>query len=314
MNNPSSSKLEDRKKQQAINLRLQTEARRRKVSIEIIRTQTVFECFLRRVFSVDNPGWMLKGGASLLMRNGTGRFTRDLDLSRAEEWSNSQTVAEEFREIAQRQSDDPFTFRVEKVDTIHPTDPTGYSGPSVRIHISANIGLRQFHKFTIDVTVRRLTQFPAARVPVVPIINLITGNENSECFYVYATAIEGHLADKICAMYESYPSGPSTRYRDLTDIITILQTQSFSAEKLTNALYHESHRRHLSLPHELKSPGLEWEKGFSDHAKKDGSLTKNLQNLSNALSYAGNCINPILADIPLANGYWDYRQHQWIQR
>ena len=81
-------------------------------SKESIQYQLVFECFLSRIFGEPSSGWTLKGGTALLMRNGSGRFTKDVELARAHEWEEINRIAQELEKLAQRTGADPFTFKV----------------------------------------------------------------------------------------------------------------------------------------------------------------------------------------------------------
>lgn len=107
----------------------------------------------------------------------------------------------------------------------------------------------------------RHTQAPPEHVEVNPLLNTLQQNRLYEPFTVLVTPIEAHLADKICAMRETHHGRTSTRYHDLADIIQIILTQDFSAQKLQSTLLHEARRRNIQLPEVLASPGPEWERG-----------------------------------------------------
>ncbi len=102
------SRAEDKRRQTRINMRLQNEANSRQVPLEVLRAQTVFECFLSRVFSDGSSNWILKGGTALLMRNGSGRFTRDIDMARKRPWLDTEEVQEELGQLLADKRPDPF--------------------------------------------------------------------------------------------------------------------------------------------------------------------------------------------------------------
>lgn len=71
---PPSRKVESKRIQQRFNRQIKSEAKQRGVPVNLLRYQVVFESFLYRLFLDGNKQWFLKGGASLLMRNGSGRL------------------------------------------------------------------------------------------------------------------------------------------------------------------------------------------------------------------------------------------------
>lgn len=64
----------------ALDERLKKQARLRGQPLEQLRREFLFQRFLAMIFAVPNSPWVLKGGASLLMRLPAARFSRDLDL------------------------------------------------------------------------------------------------------------------------------------------------------------------------------------------------------------------------------------------
>ncbi|WP_373566934.1 nucleotidyl transferase AbiEii/AbiGii toxin family protein [Corynebacterium kozikiae] len=64
-----------------------------------IQFQLVFECFLSRIFAEPSTDWVLKGGTALLMRNGSGRFTKDIVLAHGAIWGGVEEIAFELRSL-----------------------------------------------------------------------------------------------------------------------------------------------------------------------------------------------------------------------
>jgi len=65
-----------------------------------------------------------------------------------------------------------------------------------------------------------------------------------------------HVADKACAIFERHGAAgtPSTRYRDLVDLVAIVLAASVEAEPQLSALRSEAHRRGLQLPGHFAVP------------------------------------------------------------
>ena len=76
------SKRESKERQKKLNQAIARRSKDRGLPSDLIRYQIAFEGFLERVFQAGSDEWVLKGGASLLMRNGEGRTTTDVDLAR----------------------------------------------------------------------------------------------------------------------------------------------------------------------------------------------------------------------------------------
>ena len=299
----------DMRMQRSLNMRIQQFAKQHAESSDLVRKKILFEAFLMRVFLVPDGRWVLKGGTALLIRNGNGRFTKDIDLALQGAWPSIDELEEELEEIASRQVGDPFTFRVTSKRTQSPLDPTGYTNPTYAVKIAADIGAMNFGSIRIDVSLRRHTQEPIVTVPVTPMLNGLV-DDPIDSFFVAVTAIEGHMADKICAMYELHGETPSGRYHDLADLIRIIETQTFCAEKLSDRLMHEARRRRCDLPESFVSPGGSWAKGYEQNSKDYAYLPHELRTLEAALNFVGMCLNRVLSGERM-QGKWNPSALRW---
>jgi len=78
-----------------------------------------------------------------------------------------------------------------------------------------------------------------------------------------------HIADRAAAMLERYGKGgaPSTRYRDLVDLVAIVLAAQVDAEPQLAALRSEAIRRGIRLPIRYDVPDLRlWESGYRAEA------------------------------------------------
>ncbi|MFF8848007.1 nucleotidyl transferase AbiEii/AbiGii toxin family protein [Streptomyces sp. NPDC015127] len=79
-----------------------------------------------------------------------------------------------------------------------------------------------------------------------------------------------HLADKICAMYEWRNANPSSRFRDLADILLISQNETIEAGDARQALHAEAaFRRTREGGVELLLP-----ERFECHTRHGGPATR----------------------------------------
>ena len=119
------------------------------------------------------------------------------------------------------------------------------------------------------------------------------------------------VADKVCAMYERYgrAAAPSSRYRDLVDLVLIVVNLELDAGSTVTALTAEALRRGMSLPARLGVPGPEWVAGYRAVAR-DTTLPSELHEFPSALLVAGECFNPLLAR-EIATGVWEPQNRRW---
>lgn len=290
--------------------RIQDAATRRGVAPDFIRKQFIFGVFFQRLFSHGETPWMLLGGNALLIRTGGGRFTQDIDLSRESVWDTPESVMKELEELlAAGDRPDDFGFKLTKIKPYSEPDQYGYGAKTAKISVTANFGGREFATFSIDITSRRHVDSPDERIQLQPVFS---DEALSNLPKIPTVPAENHLADKICAMYEKHGPNqtPSTRYRDLADVVRLLRDVPFEAARLRLVLDHEAHRRKLSLPTMLVSPAESWAIEYPTAARNFAEYPAGLVPLDAALSYAGACLNPLLRGA-LSSGRWNPVTQTW---
>lgn len=291
----------------SLNSLLKNEARRRGVTVELVRKQYIFTVFFRRVFAREQTGWMLLGGNALLIRTGGGRFTRDIDLARASGWESPEALLTELRGLVADEPTDGFRFEVTGVLEHDRTDAYGYGTATSKVGVRSFLGAVPFEPFSIDISVRRHVEGPVDRIAPMQVIDhpsLI------DLPLIPTVPVENHLADKICAMYEPHETGVSTRYRDLADIVRIIKDLRFNAGQLDKLLEHESQRRRIQRPGALTSPGSQWSTGYESAARGFAEFPVELQSLDASLAYASGCLTDVLAR-HRRTGTWDPEAQAW---
>jgi hypothetical protein len=119
-----------------------------------------------------------------------------------------------------------------------------------------------------------------------------------------------HIADKVAATFERHGEGasPSTRYKDLVDLVAIVTVASVPAEPQMTALRSEARRRGITLPSRFAVPDRElWERGYAAEARR--SLLPAARTLDEALLVVAPFLNPLLN--ATATGRWDPRHGEW---
>jgi hypothetical protein len=262
--------------------------------------------------SAERPPWVLLGGNALLIRAGGGRFTQDIDLARESTWEDLEEVRAELQALADQAPDrDPFHFDIYAIEAHSEADPFGYGAKTAKARVRAYLGETVFDVFTIDITSRRHLD---GRVDDIPLRAIITHETLSDLPTVPTTPAENHLADKVCAMYEPHgeDKSPSTRYRDLADIVRLINVADIDAERLHRVLDREKGRRRIELPAAMVTPGENWEQRFSVAARDFAEYPANLYPLEASLAAAAVCLGPILSGERMT-GLWDASAGAWTE-
>ncbi len=121
-----------------------------------------------------------------------------------------------------------------------------------------------------------------------------------------------HLADKIIATIQRHgPTRmPSTRYKDLVDLVAIVTAASVAADAQIRALISEAERRAVSLPASFDIPDrVLWESGYAAEAGR--SLLKTARVLDEALAVVRPFVDPLFNGS--ARGIWEPAAGRWVQ-
>jgi hypothetical protein len=119
-----------------------------------------------------------------------------------------------------------------------------------------------------------------------------------------------HVADKVAATYQRYgdQAKPSTRYRDLVDLVAIVIGAEIAAQPQMAALVSEFERRGIPLPARFNTPDRSlWVPGYATAAAD--SLLPTARTLDEALTIVQQFLNPLLDRT--AAGVWDRQLRAW---
>lgn len=120
-----------------------------------------------------------------------------------------------------------------------------------------------------------------------------------------------HVADKVCAIFERHGVAqvPSTRYKDLIDLVAIVRTRPVEAGPQIAALRSEAGRRGLRLPEQLTVPDRAlWEPGYAAEAHRP--LLPDTWTLDEALAAVSPFADPLLDRT--ARGTWHPGDAHWM--
>lgn len=280
----------------ALTDRLKSAAKSGPWSYQPLQRQVAYDRLLERLYLVDD-GWIVKGATALLARDLGVRGSLDIDLYRQE----AHSVAEaDLRKAAALDLHDWFRFEI--------GNSTPISNDAARLPITAIVGGTTWTQFHVDLvgTDVRMTGRPDH---VSPLVAGLIPDVEQHGYRAYP--LVDHVADKVAATYESYGSSlmPSTRYRDLVDLVAIVSHASVEATAQRTALDSELQRRGIAWPSgtfDVPDRRL-WDPGYAAEARR--SLLQDAGTLDEALDVVRPFIDPLLDRN--AEGRWDSHRRKW---
>jgi hypothetical protein len=265
-------------------------------TLQQLQRQMAYDRLLERLYLVDE-GWIVKGATALLARDIGVRGTLDIDLYR--EVAREIAMAD-LHEAAALDLGDWFRFEIGPPRALVDTG-------GVRLPVKAFVGNTEWAAFHVDLVGEdlRMTGEPE---DVPPLARVVMPDVEQHGYRAYP--LVDHVADKACAIFERHGAAgtPSTRYRDLVDLVAIVLAARVEAEPQMAALRSEAHRRGLQLPGRFAVPdrGL-WLSGYAAEAGR--SLLPKARTLDEAIATVMPFLDPPLAGT--ARGRWDPQNTRW---
>lgn len=226
------------------------------------------------------------------------RRTVDIDVYQA---GSSEAADRDLRTAAAQDLGDWFHFETGR------STPISDGANGVRIPVISRLGTTVWTKFHVDVVAENIRMTGVAEdVPPLPPLD-VPGLERPG-YRVYP--LVDHIADKTCAILERHglERRPSTRFKDLVDIVSIVSRATLPADEQHNALHSEAQRRGLPLPQKFSVPdcGL-WGPGYAAEARR--ALALPALTLDQALDLVSPFLDPLLEGAAL--GRWDPQTATW---
>lgn len=222
--------------------------------------QEHFRRFLSRVFSErDDSDWVLKGGTGVLARVPSGRRTIDVDLFRA---NNSLDGAlADLRRLADVDLGDYFRFVYRRHRSAVGGDQQAYTD-GYGVDFDVYIGADRKEPLRVDLVVGVIVTDDVTVAAPANRLDLPRLPANDYRLY----PIVDQIADKVCATMAEYGGRPSSREKDLVDLVVIAATQIVDADALRRAIEVEARARSLEPFTELAIPGT-WGRSYATQAK-----------------------------------------------
>lgn len=284
---------------QALDQRLKNEAASSGLGVARLRKRVAFELFLRRLLVVAPGRWVLKGALALDFRLAvTTRATKDIDLGREDD---EEATIHDITAAQQLALDDFFTFAATRTDELDGTDEFS----AVRFHVTAQLAGRTFEQFLIDVAFTDSISWTPDTIQSSHLLSFA----DIEPLALPAIPLPQHLAEKVHAYTRTYGrfGRPSTRPKDLVDILLIESSATIEAAALRRALESTFSERALQpLPNGLPPPPTIW----ADPYKRLADTIGIEPDLVAAFARAATLLDPVLAGH--AHGQWDTQRRKWL--
>jgi Nucleotidyl transferase AbiEii toxin, Type IV TA system len=209
--------------------------------------------FWQRCDSLTPGSLIIKGAQALILRSGAARTTQDIDVQYTEFLVDD--VVETLRDLiyaaADLHTNDGFTYKVKSArslgrsDTMRADLNVKWNGRQLTRRLEVDFGYR---RPSPAIVAEMLQPEPLCgeRLPLLPLYPL-----------------PRHIADKVCAMFETIDGRESDRHHDLFDLIWIARTfDGLDRQPLTQALSDEQNQRKVQIPRPFTPPSTAWESGL----------------------------------------------------
>jgi hypothetical protein len=262
----------------------------------------VFDRFLSRIFDdAQEHRWVLKGGTAMLARITDARATRDIDLLHQED--DEERAVEKLISAASLDLGDFLVFKFYDCGPILENENVPYL-KGVRVRFEVRFGVKQQELLTIDVSVT--DALPSKIVEQRPANRLEIPGLKMSNYFLYP--IENHIADKICAILQTYSTGYSSRTRDLIDLVVIACSFDIAAAPLEKALDEEFSLRRIVRPRAYVADEG-WKAAYERMASTLVSTSQHKK-----LGQAEALVNEFIFGIPKGNDAttWSSERKKWV--
>lgn len=262
----------------AIDQRLVQQSTESGVDIARLRRRVVFERLLvrfaagqaweqtsgRSTEGIPGKGgvWVLKGGAALEFRLADrARATKDVDVEMRHGELGHEEIRGLFVETLLVDPDgDFFTFRL---DSFGPITVGNAPGPILRSKLDCRLDGRTFDRITVDMTMDE-----AAHHRIEPLrLPGLLGFADLSPATILAVDLDRHFAEKLHAMVRDYGGRPSSRVKDLADLVLLIDMGlEPTAELHAAATEVFAARDGTSAPSDIPDPPSTWAARFGELA------------------------------------------------
>lgn len=243
----------------ALEDRLKNQARETAVDLQRLRRRVVVERLLVRLDDAAPGRWILKGGMAVEFRlHDRARATRDLDLAVRGDIEADTELRDLLIESLAVDSDyDGFEFAVGRATPLQ-VDEAGR--PGSRFTVEAGLAGRVFATLRLDVVARR-DEIAGTERLVLPGTMAFAGIPTRA---VEVVDRRQHFAEKLHALTRVYRDRPSSRVRDLPDLMLLIEDGLDADGLLVARVQHVFGIRGTHpAPDRIPDPPADWERPYA---------------------------------------------------
>lgn len=263
-----------------------------------------FHRLLCRIFSDSNSPFVLKGGQSVLARTIDARVTRDIDLLTTEE--TLSVALKELERLAKVDLDDFLVFRLSKAEPIKTEDEYR---DGIKVCFAVTQGPKQLQPVSIDLVIDEVQRLEPENITPVDRLAI----EGLPVFDYRVYRAECALADKLLAIIETHNGRPSSRVKDLIDIVVYAKTCEIDGKTLSSQVSKESKARKVELPKCFFVPNS-WIENYEKPFEKMAAQAKIVDvapNFESAVELADKLYEPALTSTN-QNALWSPHALKWL--
>jgi hypothetical protein len=174
----------------------------------------------------------------------------------------------------------------------------------VRYSVTAELAGRRFEQFPVDVALSEHPTAPSERLPIPSLLDFA----DIQPIEMPVIALEQHIAEKVHAYTATYgpQQQPSTRIKDLIDLLLIADLATPNADRLRDSLDATfRNRARQPLPSALPAHPPAWTTPYARAAEAVGLST----DLDTGYADVATFLDPVLAGT--ATGCWNPTQKRW---
>ena len=203
------------------------------------RRTVAFDRLLARLAVAGHDAWLLKGGAALEFRMPErARATRDVDLALTDGHDPADLLLDD---LADDPFDDWFSFRVTRRRELSEAPDRG---AVIRLSMDAAIGGRTFERFVVDIATGHDVPGTTERVE----LGRLLGFAGIPVVKMAVIDLRTHWAEKLSAYLRRYDDRPNTRFKDLVDLVLLIENGLEPDDRLRLAVETTFTRRGQPLP------------------------------------------------------------------
>jgi hypothetical protein len=259
---------------------------------------------LCRVFSTPEPEFVLKGGQGMLAKIPDARETRDIDLLGTT--TDLDQALDELKSLAARDLGDFVEFRFEGA---RPTDTsqdyrTGYTATfGVWLGGTAKRGT-----VSVDLVVDTVPPEDYDLIESVSSLHI----EGLETHPYAVTKPASRVAEKVGATMQGYDGRPSSRVKDLADLVKTMLTEDVDADALARNLRSEAAVRKIGTISEFKVPDA-WRTTMALNYRKiarESKLPERYEDVAAAEEAVAAWLQPVI-DGKMVDATWAASKQTW---